>query len=148
MFALLQNFIKQLETDHLKSLKKLPKKRQAQMRWRRNRFIAKMFCETFSKKLCWNHRLIANIANKKLSKKLCWNHRLIANIANKKNKTRVIEVIDKSIKVWKYFYIKTYYSVSTKALSFTFFNTSGRTSLSTSNNFVFVCFSTCLIMVR
>ena len=28
MFALLQNFIKQLETDHLKRLKKLTRKRQ------------------------------------------------------------------------------------------------------------------------
>ena len=32
MFALLQNFIKQLETDHLKRLKKLTRKRQAQMK--------------------------------------------------------------------------------------------------------------------
>ena len=32
MFALLQNFIKQLETDHLKKLKKLTRKRQTQMK--------------------------------------------------------------------------------------------------------------------
>ena len=32
MFALLQNFIKQLEADHIKRLNKLVRKRQAQMK--------------------------------------------------------------------------------------------------------------------
>ena len=32
MFALLQNYIKQLETDYLKRLKKLTRKRQTQMK--------------------------------------------------------------------------------------------------------------------
>ena len=32
MFALLQNYIKQLETDHLMRLKKLTKKRETQMK--------------------------------------------------------------------------------------------------------------------
>ena len=53
-------------------------------------------------------------------------------LATSTNFLAVMKRLNESIKAGKYFYIKTYYSVShesTKDLSFAFFNTSGRACL-------------------
>ena len=177
MYALLQNYIKQLETDHLKRLKKLARKRQTGLvfqkffesfskvfgkflesfwkvaRWRRNRFIAKYFVEIIAYSF--------TSFTKKIRKKHCWNHRFIDNFDNQKRQkklywnNRFIDNIDNKKCYWCYRLIdksvkviQPVSNISTRATSFAIFNTSGRTCLSSSSILVLVCFSTCLKIVR